>query len=167
MDNQTMNLLRAFQGGIFLFFFLPRQTHPRRDGVPEPAALVPEPLLPASPATPPASAVVDLSPGCGGRTRASAPSGSSRHVQASGEEERERERARKKEVVSSRHRCGGSVGSVVITTASVTLQICRILMKCCEKTGAQPVKATTWSFMVIHLHSNQILQYTLYFLNFL
>lgn len=89
MDNQTMNLLRAFQGGTFLFFS-PRQTHPRRDGVPEPAALVPEPLLPASPATPPASAVVDLSPGCGGRTRASAPSGSSRHVQASGEEERER-----------------------------------------------------------------------------
>lgn len=51
-------------------------------GVPERAAPGPEPPRTASPAAPPASAAARRSPGCGGRTRASAQSGSPGHVQA-------------------------------------------------------------------------------------
>lgn len=60
------------------------ETHPQRGEVPEPAARVPGPPRSPSPAAPPASAAARSSPGCGGRTPASARSGSSGHVQAEG-----------------------------------------------------------------------------------
>lgn len=66
------------------FFMSSRKTHPQPGGVPEPAAHVPAPPLPTSPAAPPASAAARSSPGCGGRTPASARSGSSGHDQAEG-----------------------------------------------------------------------------------
>lgn len=67
------------------FFMLSRQTHPQPGGVPEPAAHVPALPPPTSPAAHPVSAEAHLFLGCGGRTPASAQSGSSGHVQAVGE----------------------------------------------------------------------------------
>lgn len=68
---------------------LPRRTHPQPGGAPEPDARVPGPPLTTSPAAPPASAAARSSPGCGGRTPASAQSGSSGHVQAEGGKRKE------------------------------------------------------------------------------
>lgn len=68
---------------------LPRGTHPQPGGAPEPAARVPGPPPTTSPAAPPASAAARSSPGCGGRTLASAQSGSSGHVQAVGGKRKE------------------------------------------------------------------------------
>lgn len=59
-----------------------RKTHPQPGEVPEPAAPVPGPPRTTVPAAPPASEAVRSSPGCGGRTPASAQSGLSWHVQA-------------------------------------------------------------------------------------
>lgn len=49
-----------------------------------PVAHVPWPPLSTSPAVPPASGAARLSPGCGGKTPASARSGSTVHVRAAG-----------------------------------------------------------------------------------
>lgn len=76
------HLKAEFKGIIFKSSREKKTTHPQHGGVPEPAAHVPVPLLPTSPAAPLASAAARLSPGCGGRTPASARSGSSWHVQA-------------------------------------------------------------------------------------
>lgn len=51
---------------------------------PQPAAPGPPPPQTASPAAPPASPGARRSPGCGGRTPASTPSGSSERVPAAG-----------------------------------------------------------------------------------
>lgn len=61
-----------------------RETHPQLGGVPVPVAHVPGPPLSTSPAAPLASAAAHSSPGCGGKTPASARSGSTGHVRAVG-----------------------------------------------------------------------------------
>lgn len=61
-----------------------RETHPRLGGAPGPAAHVPWPPPSASPAAPLASAAAHSSPGYGGKTPASAQSGSAGHVRAVG-----------------------------------------------------------------------------------
>lgn len=59
-------------------------THPQLGGVPGPVAHVPWPPPSASPAAPLASVAAHSSPGCGGKTPASARSGSTGHVPAGG-----------------------------------------------------------------------------------
>lgn len=61
---------------------LSRETHPQPAEALKPAARVPGPPRLTSPADPAASATAHSSPGCGGRTPASAQSGSSGHVRA-------------------------------------------------------------------------------------
>lgn len=70
-----------------------------------------------------------------------------------------RERERENEVVSSRHRCGGSSGSLLITTESVFLQICKKGVIGLISQGQQTfIFQAPWNFIVNRLHNCHMLQ---------